>query len=61
MRADPTNEFVLTLVCRDTLGIVHAVSGLLYQAGCNIVDSQQFGDLDEGLIVEQDAQRVVLR
>jgi formyltetrahydrofolate deformylase len=46
MRADPTTEFVLTLACRDTLGIVHAVSGLLYQAGCNIVDSQQFGDLD---------------
>jgi formyltetrahydrofolate deformylase len=39
-------EFVLTLSCRDTTGIVHAVSGLLYQAGCNIIDSQQFGDLD---------------
>jgi formyltetrahydrofolate deformylase len=24
---------------------VHAVSGLLFQAGCNIIDSQQFGDL----------------
>jgi formyltetrahydrofolate deformylase len=39
-------EFVLTLACRDTRGIVHAVSGLLYEAGCNIIDSQQFGDLD---------------
>ena len=39
------NEFVLTLSCRDTTGIVHAVSGLLYQAGCNILDSQQFGDV----------------
>jgi formyltetrahydrofolate deformylase len=39
------HEFVLTLSCRDTQGIVHAVSGLLYQAGCNIVDSQQFGDV----------------
>ncbi len=38
-------EFVLTLACRDTKGIVHAVSGLLFQAGCNIIDSQQFGDL----------------
>ena len=38
-------EFVLTLSCRDTTGIVHGVSGLLYQAGCNIVDSQQFGDV----------------
>ncbi|NLZ41877.1 MAG: formyltetrahydrofolate deformylase, partial [Comamonadaceae bacterium] len=40
------HQFVLTLSCRDAKGIVHAVSGLLYQAGCNIVDSQQFGDLD---------------
>jgi formyltetrahydrofolate deformylase len=38
-------EFVLTLSCRDTKGIVYAVSGLLYQAGCNILDSQQFGDV----------------
>jgi formyltetrahydrofolate deformylase len=42
----PEHQFVLTLACRDTKGIVHAVSGLLYQAGCNIVDSQQFGDLE---------------
>jgi formyltetrahydrofolate deformylase len=40
------NQYVLTLACRDAKGIVHAVSGLLYQAGCNIVDSQQFGDLE---------------
>ena len=38
-------EFILTLSCRDTKGIVYAVSGLLYEAGCNIVDSQQFGDV----------------
>jgi len=45
--ADPNapREFVLTLSCRDRPGIVHAVSGLLYQAGCNIIDSQQFGDV----------------
>jgi len=40
------HQYVLTLSCRDTKGIVHAVSGLLYQAGCNIIDSQQFGDLE---------------
>ena len=40
------HQFVLTLACQDTKGIVHAVSGLLYQAGCNIIDSQQFGDLE---------------
>ncbi|HWH81111.1 MAG TPA: formyltetrahydrofolate deformylase [Burkholderiaceae bacterium] len=38
-------EFVLTLSCRDAKGIVYAVSGLLYEAGCNILDSQQFGDV----------------
>jgi formyltetrahydrofolate deformylase len=38
-------EFVLTLSCRDTKGIVYAVSGLLYEAGCNIIESQQFGDV----------------
>ena len=42
----PVREFVLTLSCRDTKGIVYTVSGLLYQAGCNILDSQQFGDLE---------------
>jgi formyltetrahydrofolate deformylase len=41
-----TGEFVLTLSCRDTKGIVHAVSAVLFHAGCNIVDSQQFGDAE---------------
>jgi len=40
-------EFILTLSCRDKPGIVHAVSGLLFEGGCNIIDSQQFGDLPE--------------
>jgi len=40
-----TPEFILTLSCRDSPGIVWAVSGLLYEAGCNILDSQQFGDV----------------
>ena len=39
------HEYILTLSCRDATGIVYAVSGLLYQGGCNIIDSQQFGDL----------------
>ena len=38
-------EFILTLACRDRPGIVHAVSARLYEADCNIIDSQQFGDL----------------
>jgi formyltetrahydrofolate deformylase len=40
-----SQEFILTLSCKDAKGVVYAVSGLLYQAGCNILDSQQFGDV----------------
>ena len=35
---------ILTLSCDDVAGIVHAVSGFLLEAGCNIVDSAQFRD-----------------
>jgi formyltetrahydrofolate deformylase len=37
-------EFVLTLSCPDRPGVVAAVSGLLAGFGCNIIESQQFGD-----------------
>ncbi|MDT0268214.1 formyltetrahydrofolate deformylase [Streptomyces sp. DSM 44915] len=42
-------QFVLTLSCPDKPGIVHAVSSYLFMTGCNIEDSQQFGDRDTGL------------
>ncbi len=42
------DSFVLTLSCPDRLGIVHAVTGFLADHGCNILDSQQFGDRDTG-------------
>jgi formyltetrahydrofolate deformylase len=42
------DSFILTLSCPDQVGIVHAVTGLLAEHGCNIVDSQQFGDRDTG-------------
>ncbi|WP_369206930.1 formyltetrahydrofolate deformylase [Streptomyces sp. PU-14G] len=42
-------QFVLTLSCPDNTGIVHAVSSYLFMTGCNIEDSQQFGDRDTGL------------
>ena len=41
-------NFVLTVSCQSTRGIVAAVSGYLAAAGCNIVDSSQFDDLDTG-------------
>lgn len=52
--SDPTSSpagatgFVLTLSCEDTPGIVHAVTGSLLEAGCNITDSQQYGNPDTG-------------
>ncbi|MCX5311484.1 formyltetrahydrofolate deformylase [Streptomyces sp. NBC_00154] len=42
-------QYVLTLSCPDRQGIVHAVSSYLFMTGCNIEDSQQFGDHDTGL------------
>ncbi|GAB2709911.1 formyltetrahydrofolate deformylase [Kitasatospora kifunensis] len=42
---EPT-QYVLTLSCPDKQGIVHAVSSYLFMTGCNIIDSQQFGDRD---------------
>ncbi|MFF9865275.1 formyltetrahydrofolate deformylase [Streptomyces sp. NPDC013953] len=44
-----TDQYVLTLSCPDKKGIVHAVSSYLFITGCNIEDSQQFGDRDTGL------------
>ncbi|MBV9379340.1 MAG: formyltetrahydrofolate deformylase [Streptosporangiaceae bacterium] len=37
-------EYVLTLSCADRVGIVHAVAAYLHRTGCNVLDSQQFGD-----------------
>jgi formyltetrahydrofolate deformylase len=39
--------YVLTLVCPDRAGIVHAVAGFLVRHGGNILESQQFDDLAE--------------
>ncbi|PQZ87864.1 formyltetrahydrofolate deformylase [Arthrobacter sp. MYb222] len=36
------NNFIVTLSCIDRPGIVHAISGGLLGAGCNITESQQF-------------------
>ena len=52
MSDDPqpqSQQYVLTLSCPDKQGIVHAVSSYLFMTGCNIEDSQQFGDHDTGL------------
>jgi formyltetrahydrofolate deformylase len=46
---DQPDQYVLTLSCPDGKGIVHAVSSYLFMTGCNIEDSQQFGDRDTRL------------
>ena len=38
----------LLLSCGNRPGIVAAVSGYLFQAGCNILDAQQFDDAETG-------------
>ncbi|WP_309070947.1 ACT domain-containing protein, partial [Arthrobacter sp.] len=42
------SSFILTLSCDDRPGIVHAVSGALVAAGCNIIESQQYGSPESG-------------
>jgi len=42
-------RYVLTLRCLDGPGIVNAATGALLEAGANIVESAQFGDVDTGL------------
>ena len=41
---EQTTQFVLTLDCPDTPGIVHTVSGFLLARGCDIIDNLQFSD-----------------
>lgn len=43
-RLVPVSYAVRTLSCADRVGMVHAVSGLLAEHRCDIVDSWQFGD-----------------
>ena len=41
--------YILTLSCPDKPGIVHAVSGLLFQHGANIEEAAQYNDAQTGL------------
>ena len=43
-----TTHWILTLVCDDSAGIVHAVSGAVVQAEGNITESHQFSSEDTG-------------
>lgn len=46
--SEPNLEFILTLSCADRRGIVGAVSGLLAERTCNILDSAQYSDTQTG-------------
>ncbi|HEX4855498.1 MAG TPA: formyltetrahydrofolate deformylase, partial [Limnobacter sp.] len=37
-------DYILTISCPDTTGIVYNVSKFLFDQQCNIIDSAQFGD-----------------
>jgi formyltetrahydrofolate deformylase len=45
---DTSTHWILTLVCEDRPGIVHAVSGAIVAASGNITESQQFSSDDTG-------------
>ncbi len=47
MRVNSTH-WILTLVCEDRPGIVHAISGAIVEAKGNITESQQFSSDDTG-------------
>lgn len=43
-----STHWILTLVCEDRPGIVHAISGAIVEAAGNITESQQFSSADTG-------------
>ena len=45
---EASTHWILTLVCEDRPGIVHAVSGAIVEAAGNITESQQFSSDDTG-------------
>lgn len=48
MRVSTKEHWVLTFVCPDRPGIVHAISGAVVEAGGNITESQQYTSTDTG-------------
>ena len=43
-----SNRYVLTLSCTNQPGIVHAVTSVLVDGGCDITEHQQFDDSVRG-------------
>ena len=66
MSTSRQSEFVVSLVCPDGPGIVHAVTGAVLDVDGNVTESQQFVNADNGhfymrLQVETDASADALR
>jgi formyltetrahydrofolate deformylase len=53
-------EYLLTLMCPERVGIVHAIAGFFVENGCNILDNRQYSDRELGRLfmrVHVEAQR----
>jgi formyltetrahydrofolate deformylase len=44
----PGAEYVLTVTCTERPGLIHAVSGFLFDHGANVTESKQFDDRQAG-------------
>jgi formyltetrahydrofolate deformylase len=53
----PPPTFILTLSCPDQIGVVADVAAFLVKHDCNIIESGQFGDPDNGLFFLRNAFR----
>ena len=42
------NDLILTLSCRDRPGITARVTGVLFELGGNILEAQQFNEIEDG-------------
>ena len=42
-------RYILAMTCPDTRGIIHAVSGALLEVDANVLEQEQFSDLETGL------------
>jgi formyltetrahydrofolate deformylase len=48
MESSMPDRLILTLACQDRPGITARVTGLLFELGGNVLEAQQFNDLDDG-------------
>ena len=59
MTSTATTHWVLTFVCEDKPGIVHAISGAIVAVNGNITESHQYTSLDTGRFFMRQAQKLM--